>query len=302
MTSPAALVQLLVAHLPAERREEALRSDVEVMLSALWQTAREAWPTVDVPPDIFMSHLADRCAGAAPLSDQLHQLHTADLYLVSACEAGSRAALEALEALCTQAARSVLSKDTAAGLNLDDLQQLLLEKLLVAEDGHEPRLRRYGGRGALRKWIHMVALREVLHKVRGKAVSSAGPAALDELLRALPDPAESAELAHFKNAHGPQLKAAIQAALEALSPRERNLLRQHFLHGLSFEQIASLYRVHRVTMARWYRKVRLSLLEHTRLSLAAQLNLPPEQLDSLAGNLLSQVSLSLDRLLEPTGE
>lgn len=65
-----------------------------------------------------------------------------------------------------------------------------------------------------------------------------------------------------------QLKEAFQLAfrdaVNALTSRERNLLRYHYLSDLSIDQIGTLYHVHRATAARWVAQARERLISDTR--------------------------------------
>ena len=48
-----------------------------------------------------------------------------------------------------------------------------------------------------------------------------------------------------------QLREALAHSLQALSERDRAILRLHFLHGMKIDAIGELYDVHRATIARW---------------------------------------------------
>ena len=64
---------------------------------------------------------------------------------------------------------------------------------------------------------------------------------------------------------------ALRAAFAKLSARERNLLRMHHLHGLTVDELAPMFRVHRATVARWITSAREHLLTETRDSLRDRL-------------------------------
>ncbi len=81
------------------------------------------------------------------------------------------------------------------------------------------------------------------------------------------------ELSLIKVHYRSEFKAAFEAALATLSSRERNVLRLHILDGLNIEQIGTLYKAHRATVARWIAASRKKIDEGTRRALADKLKL-----------------------------
>jgi RNA polymerase sigma-70 factor (ECF subfamily) len=111
---------------------------------------------------------------------------------------------------------------------------------------------------------------------------------------ASPDP----ELLHLKTAYQEEFRLAFQAALKVLTSRERNLLRLQAVDNLSGEEISRIYRVSASTISRWLARARETLLEETRRLLTERFGLSRSQLDSLAGLVVSQLDVSLPRVLE----
>lgn len=64
-------------------------------------------------------------------------------------------------------------------------------------------------------------------------------------------PGGDPELSHLKATFAAEFKFALTLAIDELSVRDRNLLRQSVLDGLTIDQLGKLYRVHRATAARW---------------------------------------------------
>ena len=93
------------------------------------------------------------------------------------------------------------------------------------------------------------------------------------------------------------LRAAFAVALGELEPRERTLLRQHYLDGLGIDALAPLHRVHRATCARWIEAAREKILRRVKSHLRDALDLPPSDLDSAIVLVQSQLDLSLSRHL-----
>jgi RNA polymerase sigma-70 factor (ECF subfamily) len=117
----------------------------------------------------------------------------------------------------------------------------------------------------------------------------------DELLRRLVVPGDPA-LDYAKEIYRQAFKRAFEAALRTLPDRERTLLRQHYLDGLSIDKLASLYRVHRATAARLLVRARVRVLEATRAQMMSQLDVRSQDLDSILRLIRSQIEISLHDL------
>jgi RNA polymerase sigma-70 factor (ECF subfamily) len=107
------------------------------------------------------------------------------------------------------------------------------------------------------------------------------------------------ELAYLRSRYARELEGALSMALEGLSPRERNLLRQHYRDGLSLDAVARLYRVHRATAARWLADVRQAVLVRVRDTLRAGGALSDSELDSIVRMARSGFDLGISTLLHP---
>ncbi len=170
----------------------------------------------------------------------------------------------------------------------------MLVSLLVAEPPNGPRIAKYGGRSTLRAWLATVATRATLklRRPRHEQAFESVSGLADALVAVEP------ELVLAKARYAPELAASLIAALEALPPRERILLRLHHARGWSVDRIGELYRVGRSTAARWVAAARDALLVGAKKDLRARLNLTPTELDSLVALLRSSIDVSLIRLLE----
>lgn len=238
-------------------------------------------------PDFRVEHafLARLGSGALELGAQ--SFAPEDFYLSCAALKGVPEAVKEVEAmLATQFAE--LGHFRLQAAELEDIRARLLGELLVAEG--RPRLERYSGAGPLAGWLRVVATREVLSFLRRNRRE---PAPSDEaLLGTLESPAESPEIILLKERHRGQLSEAFLRAIRSLEPRQRNLLRQHYLDELSLEEVAALYRVHRATAARWLAQARAELLSRTREEISRALGLPRSEVDSLMNLVQSRLDLS----------
>jgi RNA polymerase sigma-70 factor, ECF subfamily len=88
--------------------------------------------------------------------------------------------------------------------------------------------------------------------------------------------------------------------VRSLSPKERQILRLHFLDGLDPEAVAKMFHVHRTTVVRWIQRARQTILDEPRRLLQARLALPDDELDSLVAHGQSQLALTMSRVFGDT--
>ena len=79
------------------------------------------------------------------------------------------------------------------------------------------------------------------------------------------------ELALIKEHHRGECDSALRAAMAALEPRARALLRLHYIEGMSLDALGPVYGVHRATTARWLAAARAELLSGVKRELAQRL-------------------------------
>jgi RNA polymerase sigma-70 factor (ECF subfamily) len=113
----------------------------------------------------------------------------------------------------------------------------------------------------------------------------------------LPSADDSPELALLKRRCRDDVRMGFASALAALTARERTLLRQHYVDGLTVDMLAPLYQVHRSTCARWIDAARVKVLRGVRKQLRTRLALDDAELESAVELVRSQLDLSLCRHL-----
>jgi RNA polymerase sigma-70 factor (ECF subfamily) len=268
-------------------------AEQDAQLAGLVEAARRAWPDVAVAPADFLRWLAGRLP---PAGQGTEELKVADLYLVFACTRGDAAALRGFEKHYVPELGAALVRLRLSATQRDELLQELRRKLLVSEDGAEPRIGLYGGRGELRRWVRAVATREGLMLLRQQSPEVGVD---EELFDTFPAAAEDAELQHARREYQVEFKRAFEEALASLEPAERNLLRRHFIDGLSTPQLAALHGIHRVSMFRRLRQVCEALVGRTRTLLLQRLPVSEAELSSLNRLIRSHLDMSLERLLPP---
>ncbi len=265
---------------------------LEEALAGLVRQAREAWPEVDMDAEAFLAHVAERLPPTGEAHEVLASLRVEDSFLAFACVRGDARALEALDARVLSQVGTWLPREEPS--LVDELRQLLRQRLLIPADGAPPKLASYSGRGSLAQWVRAVALR--LHIDRQRAAPrelplEQAPVALAERLGTDP------ELAFIRERHQEDFRVAFRAALGRLEARERNLLRLHHVHGLSMDAVSATYQAPRSSVARWIARARERLLALTREELTARLGLTPDELDSLLRLVRSQLDVSLRQLM-----
>lgn len=295
MTTPARpLGHAFLAWLPAST-PDVDRDALERRLERIVEDARAAWGAVPQPVDDFLRFLAEHLeSGRDPLAS-LASIHGADLFLACACARRDPAALAAFESAFFADLEPALARISSAPEFISEIKQRLRSKLFLAQDGGgPPRIVEYSGRGDLRSWLHVTAVREALSEAR----RNKREVALDDaMLDATPSAGADPELVHLRAKYEPEFQRAFRAALEALSSTERNLLRYHHIDRLNIDQIGALCRVHRVTAARRLAAVRKKLVDATRRHLSERMNLSPSELQSVLRALQSELHVSLERML-----
>jgi RNA polymerase sigma-70 factor (ECF subfamily) len=278
------LSEELLAALPAAAQAP---EGLEERLAQLVERARAAHPAVRLSPEWFCRELGRR----AGTLDELESLAIEDVWLAAACARDDAGALAALDALLRDVCLG-LPDTTAKGQ--EDVRQLVRERLLVAAGEEPARLSTYSGRGSLKAWLKVVALRVALNARRNKGDAEKS----SELLDTMAAPASDPEAQYVRLRSSSDFRGAFEAAVGALEPRDRNLLRYYYVDGLGVERIGALYRVHAATASRWLSAARGKLLEGIREALRARLGLQETEIDSFVGAARSGLELSLHRILQ----
>jgi RNA polymerase sigma-70 factor (ECF subfamily) len=258
-------------------------------LVELTARARAAHPGVDVGAEAFVRHLAARLPD--PISAaQLAGLHGEDLYLACACAGGNPAALAEFDRqFLGHDLDRALARITTAASVVEEVRQLLRVKLFVSDDGRA-RIVDYTGRGPLGAWLRVAAVRTALNLVTRQTPE--GPASEEEPLLGVGDP----ETEYLKSQHRAEFEQAFRLALTTLSIEQRQLLRFHYVDGLTLAQIGRLRQVHESTISRRLLAARDQLLAETRRALSAELRLEQAEIDSLMGRVMSRADVTLSTL------
>lgn len=275
------------------------RAQLGPLLDELLTRARATWPDARLSGTDFAAHLAMVAPEADDVAAALEDMNTDDLYLAAACAKGEKGALRHFEKrIMPRAERAAARIDGDPGF-IDEVLAEVRVKLLVGQQDKPPRIVAYLGRGPLAHWVQVTAMRVAqTFKRRG---------ARREVAMEVPDIVESVigddpELAPFAEQLRGPFAEAFQEALQELSARERNVLRLYLIEEVSAEKIGRMYRVHRATVARWIAQSRRAVHAATKKRLAQRLELEPMSFESVMGQMLSGVDLSLASFLAPPSE
>jgi RNA polymerase sigma-70 factor (ECF subfamily) len=263
-------------------------------MEAILQAARATWPEVELGLDVFTAYVMERAPDGMACNAALGSLNTCDLYLACACARGDAAALAVFERRCLGVLDDVLRRMSGVDSDLvEDVKQQLRKKLFVADAGR-PKILEFSGRGELRRWVRVLGVREALGLLRRARRETRDDDALAERVgAAIADP----ELAYFQKRYQHEFANAFAAALQCMSDRERLLLRQYFVDGLTVDELGALFRVHRATAARQLARAQVKLTEQILAALVRVLDVSATELDSILRLIRSGLELRLGSLL-----
>ncbi|HEU0035385.1 MAG TPA: sigma factor-like helix-turn-helix DNA-binding protein [Kofleriaceae bacterium] len=259
----------------------------ERAIDEAWDAGRAAWPQVALTREQLASFMAEH--------DRIGTRYPADVYLAAACLAGNHDALVAFDRDVLQSARGAIRSIDASDTFIDEACQRLRASLLVG-DGERPRIADYAGRGPLRAWVGVAAVRTALMMRRSQQRSREVPE--DDWSGALVTISTgNPELELLKRQYATAFTDALREAVRMLEPRLRTVLRMSFVEALSIDEIGAVYAVHRATAARWIQRACDAVFEQTRNHLASKLRLTPTELDRVTALVQSQLDVSLSQLL-----
>lgn len=267
-------------------------------LVRLHQEGQAAWPQLAVTPDQLTMFLARQLPPEAAEPQALASLRAGELYLLCAFHLRHAEAQAILQThYLAEVRRTLLQRGVEEAL-IFDIQQELCRRLIEQQDPSIAR-RGYSGRGDLLSWLRTVALREAsLRRKRGQRETVLTVA--DD--RGPRDPHKSPEAVALAGDLRQTFKSAFREALAALSSRERNLLRYHYLLRHSIDQIGEIYRVHRATAARWLARSEEHLIRETRERFIVRAGVAEQSLPGVMEELRSQLSINLGNLLHDAVE
>jgi RNA polymerase sigma-70 factor (ECF subfamily) len=244
-----------------------------------------AWPIVHTDPCAFERWALSRDVGVAQLA-----AHGADLVLAYACAEGELAAM----ALFEKRFLSRLDLRGAVQLTRDEIQEVtqrLRVRLLVGAPG---KIDLYRGHAPLRAWVRTCAVRVALKVKRNRLGLAKDTGAVIENLTPVD---ATPELLSVRAQHRELVQRTIEECFDALSERDKVLLRMRFLDDLSIDQIGVTHGVHRATVARWLQSIREGLLDNLCKRTAQSLRVDPSEVLSLVRLVRPELDVDLEQIL-----
>lgn len=290
MPAPESPLEALRAAL-GDRRDEA-DAAVSRALEELLETARHALPGI-TPDDGFVAHVGRHvkdCDGS--IAEEIARLRPDDLLLAYACARGDATAIRRFDERFTKDIRRIGRRLPSSGMSEEDLGQEVARRLFSPPT---PKIAEYSGRGDLQSWVRIVATRLALDIVRIKK-SSERPTAHVAFQR-IADAGEAPDLAYFRRLYNAEIRAALEVAAAGLSTDERTALREHYVLGMSVDDLAKAHGVHRATAARRIQHAREVLVEGVTKVLAERHGLTGRELASVMNLIRSQMHITMERLL-----
>lgn len=268
-------------------------SDSELAeLAATWcEQGRAAFPELVVTPEQLLAAYRARTTALGEVVDG------PELVLAVACARGDAAAMRWFERQYAPRIAAALRRLPLSEDDRTEITQRVRVRLLVADGDRPARILEYAGAGRLGALVHVAATRLGLDLVRGRARfdDAADPAA---------DPADpdAIDLADHLGKPGfrTDLKAAFEVAVQALERKERTLLRLSVIEGMSIDELGTMYRVHRATVARWLVAARERLTSLARDRFVELTGIDHDDLAKVGELVESQLSVSMERLLRST--
>ncbi len=283
------LHDLLARAAPDAARALGTPDEAERALVTLCEEAAAAWPGVRVEPRELVEVLAHKLAGDDPPA--LAAAALAEIHLAVACARGDAGAITAFDRAYLDVVPKALAGMKLPAATVEDVRATVRDKLLLADGDRPPRVVEYAGRGRLRGLVQVTATRTAIDRIRHEAREVELPVGRD-----LAAPVD-VELSLIKAQYREAFSAGFAQAVAAASRRDRNLLRLHFIGGVTLEQLAQMYGVHRATIVRWLASAREAVFGATRTHVAETIGAPPEELDEMFELVRSRVELSVERLL-----
>ena len=232
------------------------------------------------------------------VSKPLALLRVADLYLACACVSGDPVALALFEKRCLADVGQRLpgGDETNAAEGEAGAAPQALRSIRRPAGPRSPTTRD----GAIsRVGFCVAATRTSLNLARSRRRER--PLDEDALLAQRAGTA-SPEMDHLQRVYAGEFEAAFRIALDSLDPRDKTMLRQHYVDGLAMEQIAAIYRVHRLTVLRRMKAARTELATETRRQLVKRLRVSKTELESIMRFVRSRLDITLRSYLADSGE
>ncbi len=268
-------------------------AQLDTVLSEMSQSARLAWPSVDLPLSAFLTHWASRIEAPVESAHELNAYDTESLFLVTGCLQSNAAALQAFDENYLVPLNRILQSMRLSADEVQDVSQELRVLLLVPKDEKPGRLATYTGRGGLAAWLRISAVRLAVRRSQKHASVEES-----QVLEVAIEQNTDVETAYLKRLYGTFFRGALSNALKALPDDDKTLLAQHYIDNVTLEHLAAAHRVHRSTVIRWLARAKERLVADTEQALKSHANLDTAECRSVMRRVRSELDVSVARLLK----
>jgi len=131
------------------------------------------------------------------------------------------------------------------------------------------------------------------------AIAAVRDSLVPSMRQALPGAMLDPELALLRDRYRDDVRRAFAEAFAGVTERQRNVLRQYHIDGLTIDKLGTLYRVNRATAARWVAAARQAVLDAMRAKLVERLRVSQGQVDSIVRLVRSQLDVSVREAAMP---
>ena len=251
-----------------------MRTPTDEDFAAHLATARTAWPSLSWDDHDYRGWLR---AQVAELGDAVSfaSINAGSAVLCWCAGKGDSEAHKLFDLHYMSHVAPALARFNVDRTFIDEIEQRLRVKLLIAKPGELAPIAKYGLRGSVAGLIRVAATREALNAREGDKPTA--PIESLEEMAGETDPA----LRALKVRYAADFERAFSAAVRELPVRDRQLLRLSLSVNASIDDIARMFQTHRATAARWLNSARDALAAGTRQKLQDALGLPDDELTSL---------------------
>jgi RNA polymerase sigma-70 factor len=254
------------------------------------QRCRRRWPELAVPASLEQ-YLRQRIPKGQSTGEWLANAKLDDLYLACACSEGSEAALVAFEREHISKIPVHLARLRATPDFVEEVMQVIRERLFVGTDRRPPRIGEYSGKGALGAWVRVMAMRAAIDLQRRRVELPT-----DFTVEDTAASTAQADTEYVKRRYGEVLQAAITRAIGTLTREQRTLLRLHFVERSTLDELAKKFGNHPATIWRKIAAARSAIVEATRRILRDDASIASGDFNSILRVVHSQLNISLSDL------
>ncbi len=267
-------------------------------LASLLARARDAWPDLELDALALAEAVARAVAeDERPLDEAVASIRAGELALATACAQRQPRALAAFQREFGPAIERALAGGSHHTVTAEEIRQAVMVRLFVDEGRRKAKIGMYAGRGKLVNWVRIVVSRTRADLIRAAPGRERPIEDEDVDEEPLMQAVDSPEARHLEQQYRVEFREAFTDAMQALTPAQRNLLRQRIVFGLKIEEIAALFEIHPATVKRRLARARQALGEETQRILLQRLRLGGTELDSLLRVVQSRVDVSVRRIL-----